>query len=609
MCGIIAYLGDKKVLPILLDALYKLEYRGYDSAGIAGILDQKMIVHKEVGQIKNLNNKIKYKLNDSYRVGIGHTRWATHGPPNLLNCHPHMNNKQTIALVHNGIIENYEELRDELLEQGFIINSQTDTEIIVHLIDREMKNDVSLYLAVKNVTKLLKGTYAIVVISLNDPNIMIGSKRASPLLIGIGDNNEYFLASDASAIINHTKKVIYLEDDEVVIISRMIGYVISNQSDVIDREPITLDMDISDIEKTGYKHFMLKEIMEQTTSLKNCISGRLTSSNVNLKSLDNIREELINCEKITICACGTSWHAGIIAKYLIENFAKISVNVDYASEYRYRNPVYSKNEILIVISQSGETADTLACVTEANKNNITTLGICNVIGSTIARTTTSGAYLHIGPEIGVASTKAFSGQIIVLYMLALYIAQLKDIKLDSKLYTELLEIPNKIDETLNSIDIIKTISNHFRYANHFLYLGRGYNYPVALEGALKLKEISYIHAEGYPAAEMKHGPIALIDKSMPVIFIALKSDTLYDKIKSNIQEVQARGGVLIIITNKENSDFDKSTEFIIKVPDVSEHLSPLITIIPLQLLSYYIADIRQCEIDKPRNLAKSVTVE
>ena len=609
MCGIIAYLGNQKVLPILLNGLYKLEYRGYDSAGIAGILDQKMVVHKEIGQIKNLNNKIKFKLNDNYRVGIGHTRWATHGPPNLLNCHPHMNNKQTIALVHNGIIENYEELKNELLEQGFTINSQTDTEIIAHLIDREMKNDVSLYLAVKNVTKLLKGTYAIVVISLRDPNIMVGAKRASPLLIGISDNNEYFIASDASAIINHTNKVIYLEDDEVVIISKMIGYLISNPTDVIEREPITLNMNISDIEKTGYKHFMLKEIVEQTSSLQNCIRGRLTSKQVNLKSLDNIKEELINCDKITICACGTSWHAGIIGKYLIENFSQISVNVDYASEYRYRNPVYSKNEIVIAISQSGETADTLACVTEANKNNITTLGICNVMGSTIARATTSGVYLHIGPEIGVASTKAFSGQIIVLYMLALYIAQLKGIKNDTKLYTELLEISTKIEDTIQDIDIIKTISNHFRYANHFIYLGRGYNYPVALEGALKLKEISYIHAEGYPAAEMKHGPIALIDKSMPVIFIALKSDKLYEKIKANIEEVKARGGVLIIITNKENTDFDLSTEFIIKVPDISEHLSPLITIIPLQLLSYYIADIRQCEIDRPRNLAKSVTVE
>jgi glucosamine--fructose-6-phosphate aminotransferase (isomerizing) len=609
MCGIIAYLGNQKVLPILLNGLYKLEYRGYDSAGIAGILCEKMVVHKEIGQIKNLHNKIQYKLNDNYTVGIGHTRWATHGPPNLLNCHPHMDYKQSIAVVHNGIIENYEELRDELIEQGFIINSQTDTEIIVHLIDREMTNDVSLYLAVKNVTKLLKGTYGIVVISLRDPNIMVGAKRASPLLIGVGENNNYFLASDASAILNHTKKVIYLEDDEVVIISRIVGYMISNQTDVVERDPITLDMDISDIGKNGYKHFMLKEIMEQTSSLKNCIAGRLTPNNVKLKSLNNIKNELINCEKITICACGTSWHAGIIGKYLIENFSKISVNVDYASEYRYRNPVYSKNEILIVISQSGETADTLACVTEANKNNVTTLGICNVIGSTIARTTTSCAYLHIGPEIGVASTKAFSGQVIVLYMLALYIAQLKDLKVDNKLYLELLEIPNKINETIQIVDEIKHISNHFRYADHFMYLGRGYNYPVALEGALKLKEISYIHAEGYPSAEMKHGPIALIDKSMPVIFIALKSDSLYDKIKANIQEVKARGGILIIITNKENTDFDDSVEFIIKVPDVKEYLSPLITIIPLQLLSYYIADIRQCEIDKPRNLAKSVTVE
>ena len=620
MCGIIAYIRNvintsKDVKDVLIKGLERLEYRGYDSAGISILQTNpyKINIIKRKGKVENLKKDLVAFNSDEVHIGIGHTRWATHGPPNTVNAHPHTNKSETISLVHNGIIENYEELRHFLIKKNFEIKSDTDTEIICHLLEYNLlQSKLNFIDALQLTLSKLEGSFALVIMSTLCPNSLIATRKSSPLLLGVGDN-EFILASDASAIVEHTKKVIYLKDNEIAIVNQNNSYQITNsQNQNINKEITILTMEIDEIEKSGYKHFMLKEIMEQPKAIKKCIQGRFLKDTTILGGLSKIENKIKSCNQIAICACGTSWHSALVGKYIIEKFVRISVQVDYASEYRYRNPVTHPNDILIVISQSGETADTLAALESAKEKGITTMGICNVVGSTIAREADAGMYLHIGPEIGVASTKAFTGQILCLIMFALHLGKIKGIitKDEMKEHIENIEkIPDTVSNILKLSEQIKEISKNFRFASNFIYLGRGFNYPVALEGALKLKEISYIHAEGYPAAEMKHGPIALIDNNMPVIFIAQKQDPIYLKIKANIDEVRARNGTLIIITNTDNNDFDLVSEFIIKIPYINEYISPILNVVPLQLLSYFIADMRGCHIDQPKNLAKSVTVE
>jgi len=610
MCGIVGYIGERQASDILIKGLSRLEYRGYDSAGIA-IANGKLEVRKKKGKIVHLSNDLE-RAGISGKIGIGHTRWATHGAPNDVNAHPHVSSDGTFALVHNGIIENYTALRESLSSRGYNFTSQTDTEVLVRLIEDVQKNTgLSLGKAVRQALSQVEGAYGIALVSGEDSDMLIAARKGSPLLLGIGEG-EYFLGSDAAPIIEYTKKVVYLNDGELIIVRRS-GFKVYSVEDVeLDKTVHELEWDLEQIEKGGYEHFMLKEIMEQPSAVENSMRGRMLDHDpfVQLGGMMDSIEDLKNASRIILCACGTSWHAALVGEYLIESLARIPVEVEYASEFRYRNPILRKGDAVIVISQSGETADTLAAMKEAQKNNVPVYGICNTVGSTIARETKAGVYLHAGPEIGVASTKAFTAQVSVLTQLALKLSQGRTLGDDElkEYVTEMKAIPAKIQQVLDSADYVKEISQIYGHASNFLYLGRGPNFPVALEGALKLKEISYIHAEGYPAAEMKHGPIALIDESMPVVFLAMQ-DSSYQKVLSNIEEVAARDGIVIAVTDANNGDLDALCEHVIRIPKTIELLSPLLSVVPLQLLSYYIAVMRGCEVDQPRNLAKSVTVE
>jgi glucosamine--fructose-6-phosphate aminotransferase (isomerizing) len=610
MCGIVGYIGDREAQDILIKGLTRLEYRGYDSAGVA-VINGRLETRKKQGKIARLSDDLAHKGLEG-KLGIGHTRWATHGAPNDINAHPHVSTDGSFALVHNGIIENYTALREMLTSRGYEFQSQTDTEVLVRLIEDVVKQTgLSLGKAVRQALSQVKGTYGIALVSEKDPDMLIAARKGSPLILGVGEG-EYFLGSDAAPIVEYTRKVVYLNDGELVVIRRK-GFKVYSVDDVKLKKTVhELEWDLEQIEKGGYEHFMLKEIMEQPTALENAMRGRvyLDEPYVQLGGLMDSIHRLRSADRIILCACGTSWHAALVGEYLIEAWARIPVEVEYASEFRYRNPILREGDAVLVISQSGETADTLAAVREAQRQSIPVYGICNTVGSTIARETDAGVYLHAGPEIGVASTKAFTAQVTVLAQLALKLA--KEDKLTNEqlkeIVAELLAIPAKIAEVLENASCVEQIAKTFRYASNFLYLGRGANFPVALEGALKLKEISYIHAEGYPAAEMKHGPIALIDRFMPVVFIAMK-DSTYEKVVSNIEEVAARDGVVIVVTDAPEGELDDLCEHVIRIPKTHEMLSPLLTVIPLQLLSYYIAVLRGCDVDQPRNLAKSVTVE
>ena len=613
MCGIVGYIGPQNAQEVIINGLKRLEYRGYDSAGVA-ILNGDLAIRKQKGKVGELEELLRHKALGG-NLGIGHTRWATHGFPNDVNAHPHVSTDGDFALVHNGIIENYQALRARLQSRGFEFKTQTDTEALVHLIDDVRKSTgLPLEKAVSQALTQVVGTYGIAIVSANDPDLLIAARKGSPLILGVREEeNEYFISSDASAVVEHTRRVVYLNDGEQIVVRRT-GFEVKNIDDVVlQKEVHELEWDLEQIEKEGYPHFMLKEIVEQPNSLANCMRGRISSEDNSIVLgglIDVLDDTLREAKRIIICACGTSWHAGLVGEYLIEEFARIPVEVEYASEFRYRNPILNKGDVVIVISQSGETADTLAAVREAKRQEIPVYGICNVVGSTIARETDAGVYLHAGPEIGVASTKAFTAQVVVLTMIALKMAEGRTIS-DAELAENLRaleQLPEKVAEVLKLNEQIKEMSEVFRYATNFLYLGRGYNFPVALEGALKLKEISYIHAEGYPAAEMKHGPIALIDRQMPVIFIALK-DRTYEKVVTNIEEVVARHGVVIAITDADNDELDNLCEYVIRIPAAQEFLSPILAVLPLQFLAYHIAVLRGCDVDQPRNLAKSVTVE
>ena len=611
MCGIVAYVGYREAYPVIIKGLKRLEYRGYDSAGVA-LLNGGLNIYKKKGKVSELEELLRAQSLSS-QLGMGHTRWATHGEPNDTNAHPHYSSDRKLAIIHNGIIENYSTLKKELLAKGHRFLSDTDSEVFIHFIeDVQKNNNCSLEEAVRLALHKVVGAYAIVVISADHPKQLIAARKGSPLVVGIG-KDEFFLASDATPIVEYTEDVVYPEDYEIVVIK-------DNNLSIhnIENVPTTpyiqkLDVELESIEKGGFEHFMLKEIFEQPRSVKDCMRGRLNADTGHL-ALGGIREylnKLIHADRIVIIACGTSWHAGLVAEYLFEDFARIPVEVEYASEFRYRNPVIREGDVVIAISQSGETADTLAAIELAKSKGAIILGVCNVVGSSIARASHEGAYTHAGPEIGVASTKAFTAQITVLTMMALIVARQKGTMPEHKvreLLIELEAIPEKIERALQLNAHVEYISDIFRDASNFLYLGRGVNFPVALEGALKLKEISYIHAEGYPAAEMKHGPIALIDEEMPVVFIAPK-DRSYEKIVSNIQEVRARKGRVIAIVTEGDGLVKDMAEFVIEVPAAHESLMPLLTVIPLQLLSYHIAVMRGCNVDQPRNLAKSVTVE
>ncbi|MCB9021440.1 MAG: glutamine--fructose-6-phosphate transaminase (isomerizing) [Chitinophagales bacterium] len=611
MCGIVAYLGHRDAYPVIIKGLHRLEYRGYDSAGIA-LLNGDMRIFKCAGKVSELEALAEGK-NTGGTVGIGHTRWATHGEPNTRNAHPHVSNRQKLAIIHNGIIENYASLKTELLKRGHVFESDTDTEVLIHLIeDIEEKESVDLAEAVRIALTQVVGAYAIVIASEENPDLLIAARKSSPLVLGIGDN-EYFVASDATPLIEYTKEVVYLNDEEIAIVERGKELVIKN----LENEEATpyiqeLQLQLDMIEKGGYDHYMLKEINEQPNSIKDSMRGRLGHGNrIQLGGIVEYENKIMHAKRIIIVACGTSWHAGLVAEYLFEDLARIPVEVEYASEFRYRNPVIGEDDVVIAISQSGETADTLAAIELAKSKGATVLGICNVVGSSISRATHAGSYTHAGPEIGVASTKAFTAQVTVLTLMALSIARKKGAIPESKyqqLAVELSAIPNKVADVLATEPLIRELSEEFKDVAHFLYLGRGYNFPVALEGALKLKEISYIHAEGYPAAEMKHGPIALIDENMPVVVLATNRSA-YEKIVSNIQEVKARKGRVIAIVSEEDEAISELAEHVIVIPETEEALTPLLSVIPLQLLAYHIAVLRGCNVDQPRNLAKSVTVE
>ncbi|MBN8671956.1 MAG: glutamine--fructose-6-phosphate transaminase (isomerizing) [Flavipsychrobacter sp.] len=612
MCGIVGYIGTKEAFPILLKGLKRLEYRGYDSAGIA-LLNGDLTVYKKAGKVSELEKVTDgQKLNAT--IGIGHTRWATHGEPNDRNAHPHLSQSGNLAIIHNGIIENYAAIKEELQKRGYTFNSDTDTEVLVNLIEEVWKQDKStLEDAVRVALNEVVGAYAIVVIDKNNPNQLIAARKGSPLVIGVGDD-EFFIASDASPIIEYTKNVVYLDDQEYGVVNRDGSFTIKTLGNIKKSPAIkTLEMSLEAIEKGGFDHFMLKEIYEQPKAIADSLRGRMNAQQgwIKLGGLSEYINRIDNAKRFLVTACGTSWHSGLIGEYLIEDLARVPVEVEYASEFRYRNPVINESDVVIAISQSGETADTLAAIELAKERQALIYGICNVIGSSIARTSHAGSYTHAGPEIGVASTKAFSTQICMLTLIALQIAQQKGTVSTSKLREilyELENIPKKIEETLKLDAQIKELAAIYKDATNFLYLGRGYNFPVALEGALKLKEISYIHAEGYPAAEMKHGPIALIDEEMPVVFLAT-NHSAYEKIVSNVQEVKARKGKIIAVVNKGDTQIRALADHIIEVPETEEILSPLVTIVPLQLLAYHIAILRGCNVDQPRNLAKSVTVE
>ena len=614
MCGIVGYIGYRDASPILIKGLKRLEYRGYDSAGIALIDSQKNLhIYKSKGKVSDLEALMEGEIIDGI-IGIAHTRWATHGEPNQTNAHPHFSQSGNLALVHNGIIENYATLKEKLIKEGFEFKSTTDTEVLVQLIEYiQKKNNLPLSKAVQLALTKVIGAYAIAVIDKNDPNTLIVARKSSPLVIGIGEN-EYFVASDASPIIEYTNKVIYIEDEEVAIIRKDEPLRIINlQNCEINHHINELSLSLDAIEKGGYPHFMLKEIFEQPYTLRNCMSGRLfpDKGEVVLSGIKENIDKFLQARRIIFVACGTSWHAAMIGKHLIESFCRIPVEVEYASEFRYRNPIIFKDDIVIAISQSGETADTLAAVEMAKEAGAFIYGICNAVGSSIPRKTHSGSYIHVGPEIGVASTKAFTGQVTVLTMMALTLAKAKNTLSEKQLIqmtSELETIPKLIEKTLQLNDKIADIAKIFTYAHNFLYLGRGVNFPVALEGALKLKEISYIHAEGYPAAEMKHGAIALIDAEMPVVVVATNSE-LYAKTISNIQEIRSRQGKVIAIVSDGDTVIHQMADICIEIPKCSEFVSPLLGSIPLQLLAYHIAVCKGKDVDQPRNLAKSVTVE
>ncbi|MCE2733824.1 MAG: glutamine--fructose-6-phosphate transaminase (isomerizing) [Cyclobacteriaceae bacterium] len=611
MCGIVAYVGQRQAAEVIIKGLKRLEYRGYDSTGIA-LLNKGLNVYKKKGKVAELETYLKDK-NLNSTIGMGHTRWATHGEPNDENAHPHYSATKKLAIIHNGIIENYSTLKKELIRKGHTFESETDTEVFIHFIEDIKENEgCSLDEAVRLALTKVVGAYAIVVMSLEDPDLLIAARKGSPLVIGVG-KDEFFMASDATPIIEYTNEVIYLNDQEIAIINN--GELLVKNTANLPLTPYvqTVDLELEAIEKGGYDHFMIKEIFEQPRSIHDCMRGRLDASSGRL-ILGGLREylnKLVNADRILIVACGTSWHAGLVAEYFFEEFCRIPVEVEYASEFRYRNPVIREGDVVIAISQSGETADTLAAIELAKSKGAIIFGVCNVVGSSIARATHAGAYTHAGPEIGVASTKAFTAQLTVLNMIALIVAHKKGTISEQKYHEMLVEmeqIPGKVEEALKLNDQIQTIAAEFKDSRNFLYLGRGYNFPVALEGALKLKEISYIHAEGYPAAEMKHGPIALIDAEMPVVFIATK-DSSYEKVVSNIQEVKARKGRVISIVTKGDDLIPKMSDYVIEVPPTLDPLMPLVSVIPLQLLSYHIAVMRGCNVDQPRNLAKSVTVE
>ncbi|MCD6064596.1 MAG: glucosamine--fructose-6-phosphate aminotransferase, isomerizing [Flavipsychrobacter sp.] len=612
MCGIVGYIGNKEAFPILIKGLKRLEYRGYDSAGIA-LLNGDLNVYKKAGKVSELE-KITNGQSVSANIGIGHTRWATHGEPNDANAHPHLSQSSELAIIHNGIIENYAVIKAELSKRGYTFKSDTDTEVLINLIEEVRKTEKSsLEDAVRVALNEVVGAYAIVVLDKKNPDHLIAARKGSPLVIGIGED-EFYIASDASPIIEYTQNVIYLDDQEYACVNRDGSYIIKTLGNVEKSHAIQkLELSLEAIEKGGYEHFMLKEIHEQPKALEDAMRGRMNALQgwIKLGGLSEYMSRIENAERFVITACGTSWHSGLIGEYLIEDLARVQVEVEYASEFRYRNPIIKESDVVFAISQSGETADTLAAIELAKDRQALIYGICNVIGSSIARVSHAGSYTHAGPEIGVASTKAFSTQITILTLIALQIAQSKGTISTSRLRTILYEmenIPKKIKETLELDSQIKELAAIYKDARNFLYLGRGYNFPVALEGALKLKEISYIHAEGYPAAEMKHGPIALIDEEMPVVFLAT-NQSAYEKIVSNVQEVKARKGKIIAVVNKGDTQIRALADHVIEVPETEEVLSPLITIIPLQLLAYHIAIMRGCNVDQPRNLAKSVTVE
>jgi glutamine---fructose-6-phosphate transaminase (isomerizing) len=613
MCGIVGYTGSKDAYPILIKGLQRLEYRGYDSAGVA-LMNDKTTLHKCKGKVVDLQNHIGSGLTTG-TAGIGHTRWATHGEPNDVNAHPHTSMSGDIVLIHNGIIENYDSVRKELIHRGYTFHSETDTEVLVNLIEEIKKSEAcSLSEAVRKALNEVIGAYAIVVMSNSEPGTLVAAKKSSPLVIGIGPDKDYYLASDATPIVEYTKNVVYLEDGEIAeIIPGKDLKLFTIQKQNVTPYIQELELQLEQLEKSGYDHFMLKEIYEQPRSVRDSLRGRLNlaAGLVHLGGMADYEQKLLNANRITIVACGTSWHAGLVGEYLIEDLARIPVEVEYASEFRYRNPIITEKDVVIAISQSGETADTLAALELAKSKGATILGICNVVGSTISRTTHGGSYTHAGPEIGVASTKAFTSQVTVLSLLALMLGNKKG-SIERSKFLRLLyglnEIPEKIERALQTNDLVELISAKFKDASNFLYLGRGYCFPVALEGALKLKEISYIHAEGYPAAEMKHGPIALIDEEMPVVVIATKGPS-YEKVVSNIQEVKARKGVLIAIVTEGDTQVKEMADYTIEIPETDEIFSPLVASVPLQLLSYHIAVMRECNVDQPRNLAKSVTVE
>ncbi|MEP3390117.1 MAG: glutamine--fructose-6-phosphate transaminase (isomerizing) [Reichenbachiella sp.] len=611
MCGIVAYIGHQEAFPLIIKGLKRLEYRGYDSTGIS-VHDDGLKIYKKAGKVAELEASVE-GVSVNGTIGIGHTRWATHGEPNDRNAHPHFSADKSLSIIHNGIIENYDTIKEQLLSKGYTFQSDTDTEVLITFIeDIKKQNGGDLEQAVRSALHAVEGAYAIVILNEENPDQLIAARKGSPMVLGVG-NKEYFIASDATPIIEYTNEVVYLKDREIAIVNRE-DFRITNIDDVEQTPYIQkVEMKLEELEKGGYEHFMLKEIFEQPNSIADSMRGRLDAVNGNL-TLGGIYEysqALINARRIIVLACGTSWHSGLVAEYLFEEYCRIPVEVEYASEFRYRNPVIHEGDIVIAISQSGETADTLAAIELAKSKGAIILGIVNVVGSSISRVTHEGAYLHTGPEIGVASTKAFTGQLSVLTMIALKVAYQKGTITQTRfkeLLIELSNIPGKIKEVLDNNSEVERIAERFKDAKNFIYLGRGYNFPVALEGALKLKEISYIHAEGYPAAEMKHGPIALIDEEMPVVFIATR-DSSYDKVVSNIQEVKARKGVVIAVVTKGDALIPALADYIIEVPACEEALMPLVSVIPLQLLSYHIAVMRGCNVDQPRNLAKSVTVE
>jgi glucosamine--fructose-6-phosphate aminotransferase (isomerizing) len=609
MCGIVGYIGKREAYPVLIEGLSALEYRGYDSAGIALVDKGNILVWKNKGKVEQLRAIADKKPKNSATIGIAHTRWATHGVPSQANAHPHTDAANKIALVHNGIIENYATLKEKLKKEGVAFRSETDTEVLAQLVGKYYKGD--LVGAVSQALAEVDGTFGIAVIAKDNPDVLVGARRGSPLVVGVGDG-EYFLASDASAIVRYTKRVIYLKDSSLVVLNRQDHTTMDLDKKIVAHEIHHIEFSAESLAKGGFRHFMLKEIFEQPETVQNAMRGRLLvdEGSSRLDGLNLVLQQLRQINRIIIAACGTSWHAALVGEYMIEELAGVNVEVEYASEFRYRNPIIDPHTLVFVISQSGETADTLAALREAANKGATVLGICNVVGSSIARETHGGVYLHAGPEIGVASTKAFTSQLTVLALLTLLLGRMRRISHDEgiTIAKALEQIPGQIKKILKHNSAIREIAKRYSKLNNFIYLGRSYNFPVALEGALKLKEISYIHAEGYPAAEMKHGPIALIDKDMPCVVIALK-DSVYEKVLSNIQEVNARGGKVIAIATEGDTNIKKYAAHVIYVPSTIPMLSPLLSVIPLQLLAYHIAAIRKCEIDQPRNLAKSVTVE